>query len=227
MIEELGASGRSIVGPVFNKAMAGAVAMAEISASAGRIVASPTSGSAGTLPGTLFAVAERYASSREKQAEAYIVSALIGCLMSKECMFTGSGGGCMGEVGCAASMAAAGACYLAGGTPRQIVNAAAIALKNTFGLTCDPATPAVEVPCIKRNAMGAAVALMGAELALAGVESVIPMDDVIVAFRNIQDQLPVCMRAGANGGLPITKTGRKLQEEWNEMLSRMVRAEKK
>ncbi|MBQ6259783.1 MAG: L-serine ammonia-lyase, iron-sulfur-dependent, subunit alpha [Firmicutes bacterium] len=226
-IADLGASGRSICGPVFNSAMAKSVAMAEISASAGRIVASPTSGSAGTLPGTLFAAAERFGSTREEQAESYIVSALVGCLMSKECMFTGSGGGCMGEIGCAASMAAAGACYLAGGTPRQIVSAAAIALKNSFGLTCDPAASPVEVPCIKRNAMGAALAIMGAELGLAGVESVIPMDEVIVAFRNIQDQLPVCMRCGFDGGLSITKTGRRMQKEWAEMTAAMNRAEKK
>lgn len=132
----------------------------------------------------------------------------------------------MGEVGCAAAMAAAAACYLAGGTPSQIVNACAIALKNSFGLTCDPAAPPVEIPCIKRNAMGAALALMGAELGLAGVESAVPMDDVIVAFRNIQDNLPVCMRAGGNGGLSMTATGRRMQKEWNEKVASMVRAER-
>ncbi len=225
-LAELGASGRSICGPVFNSAMAKSLAMAEISASAGRIVASPTSGSAGTLPGTVFAAAERFGSSREEQAKAYAVAALMGCLMSKECMFTGSGGGCMGEIGCAAAMAAAAACYLAGGTPTQIVNACAIALKNSFGLTCDPAAPPVEIPCIKRNAMGAALALMGAELGLAGVESAVPMDDVIIAFRNIQDNLPVCMRAGGNGGLSMTATGRRMQKEWNEKVASMVRAER-
>ncbi len=216
-VQRLGERGKSVAGSVFNAAMRDALAVSEVAASAGRIVAAPTSGAAGTLPGTLFAIAENYSVHREKLAEAFIVAGLLGCLMSKECMFTGSGGGCMGEIGAAASMAAGAAVYLMGGTPAQIVDASAIAMKNCFGLSCDqPASP-VEVPCIKRNAMGAAVALMGAELALAGVTSVIPMDEVIVAFRSIQDHLPVCMRAGFNGGLSVTETGIRLRKEWNAM----------
>ncbi len=225
-VADFGKSGRSICGPVFNAALAKAMAMNEIGASAGRIVATPTSGSSGTLPGTLFAVAERYQSSRQQLAESYVVAALLGCLMSKHCIYSGSAGGCMGEVGAAAAMAAGGAAYLAGGTPAEIINACAIALKNSFGLTCDQPVAPVEIPCIKRNAMGASLALMGAELALAGVESYIPMDDVIIAFRNVQDNLPGCLRNDFTGGLAVTDTAKRMQAQWKEKLAAM-NAEKK
>lgn len=174
MVEQWRQSGKSIVGDVFNDAVAGALSMAEVSASAGRVVAVPTSGSAGGLPGALFATAKRFGSSREKLAEAFLVSAAVGVLAGNRCSFSGSIGGCQAEIGIGAGMGAAGAVYLADGSAEAACHGFCFAIKETLGLVCDPLAGPVEVPCIKRNAMGAVVALMGAEMALAGVRSVAP-----------------------------------------------------
>ncbi|MDR1765829.1 MAG: L-serine ammonia-lyase, iron-sulfur-dependent, subunit alpha [Lachnospiraceae bacterium] len=212
-------SPRSIVGGVFADAMAGALAMAEVSASAGRIVAVPTSGSAGGLPGTLFAVAKRFGSSKQELVHAFLVSAAVGAIIGNSCSFSGSIGGCQSEIGIGAGMAAAGACYLAGGSPESMVHATALAIKNTLGLICDPLAPPVEIPCIKRNAFGASTALMAAEMALAGIRSAVPPDEVVIALRDTQMRLPTELKGACVGGLAAAPCARTYQARWQEKLS--------
>ena len=218
MMDDWGKSGNSIVGSVFNDAIAGALAMAEVNACGGRIVAVPTAGSAGGLPGTLFAVAKRYNSSREQLAEAFLVAAAVGAVIGRSCSFSGSIGGCQAEVGVGAGMAAAGACYLAGANAETAIHAASLAIKNSLGLVCDPLAGPVEVPCIKRNAMGASVALMGAEMALAGIRSVVPPDEVIVALKDTQDRIPTELRGACIGGLAAAPIAKSLQDMWQKKL---------
>ncbi len=204
--------------------MAGALAMAEISASAGRVVAVPTSGSAGGLPGALFAVAKRFNAPREKLAEAFLVAATVGMLTGNLCSFSGSIGGCQSEVGIGAGMGAAGAVYLADGTAEQACHGFCFAIKETLGLVCDPIAGPVEVPCIKRNAMGAAVAIMGAEMALAGVRSVIPPDQVVLALQDVQQRMPTELRAACVGGLACVPLAKELRQVWEDKLAGMGEA---
>ncbi len=219
MVEQWRQSGKSIVGDVFNDAVAGALSMAEVSASAGRVVAVPTSGSAGGLPGALFATAKRFGSSREKLAEAFLVSAAVGVLAGNRCSFSGSIGGCQAEIGIGAGMGAAGAVYLAGGSAEAACHGFCFAIKETLGLVCDPLAGPVEVPCIKRNAMGAVVALMGAEMALAGVRSVVPPDQVLTALRDVQDRMPTELRGACVGGLAASPIAKELQQMWATKLA--------
>lgn len=221
MVDQWGKSGKSIAGGVFNDAMAGALAMAEISASAGRVVAVPTSGSAGGLPGALFAVAKRFQAPREKLAEAFLVSAAVGMITGNKCSFSGSIGGCQAEVGIGAGMAAAGCVYLADGNAEQACHGFSFAVKETLGLICDPVAGPVEVPCIKRNAMGAVVGIMGAEMALAGVRSVIPPDQVVTALKDVQDRLPTELRGSCVGGLAAAPIAKDLQQMWANKLTAM------
>ena len=213
----------SICGYTFNVALARAIAMAEVNASAGRVVAVPTAGSAGTLPGTLFTVAERYKRDRRKLAEAFLVAAAIGVVVGNSASFSGGTTGCQSEVGVGACMAAGGSAYLAGADPEAVVHASALALKNVFGLSCDcPASP-VEIPCIKRNAMGVSVALMAAELALSGVRSVLPPDDIVYAFADTQRWMPTELCNADIGGLAAAPYARVLKEKWNRRLEEIKR----
>ena len=218
MVSQWGKSGQSLTGEVFNEALANSLALAERSASSGRVVAAPTSGAAGTLPGTLFAVAHRCGADRKTLAEAFLVSALLGILIGKDGSFAGSVAGCQVEIGVGAAMAAGASAWLAGGSPEQVVNASVIALANCFGLTCDQPVSPVEVPCIKRNAMGASVALMGAELSLAGVRSAMPADDVVVGFLDIQRRMPEGTKGGCLGGLATAPYAAEMRKKWEEIL---------
>lgn len=210
--------GRSLTGEVLPMAMARALAMAEVSASGGLLVAVPTSGSAGTLPGTLFTVAQRVGAPRQQLAQAFLVAAAIGVVIGHECCFSGSTGGCQAEIGIGSAMAAGASVWLAGGSDEAVCHAAALAIKNTLGLVCDPPAPPVEVPCIKRNAMGAAVALMAAEMALAGIRSVVPPDDVVLALKDVQQRLPAELRCTCTGGLAAALGARALQQQWQRRL---------
>lgn len=215
-----GTGGGSLAGPVVNEAMANALALAERSASSGRVVAAPTSGAAGALPGTLYAVARHLQKSDTELAEAFLVSALLGILIGEKGSFAGSVAGCQVEIGIGAAMAAGASVFLAGGSAEQVVDAAMISLSNCFGLTCDqPASP-VEVPCIKRNAFGASTAIMGAELALAGVKSAMPADDVIAGFLDIQRRMPEGTHGGCMGGLAVSPYAAKMRRKWDEIRSR-------
>lgn len=210
-------SGHTLMGEGFNLAMARAVMLAEMNGAMGKIVAAPTGGAAGTLPAVLLTVAERLNCSEAQLAQAFLVAAAIGVVIGNQASFSGAVGGCQGEIGIAAAMAAGGAAWLGQGSAATVINAAVLALKNVLGLTCDPPASPVEVPCIKRNAMGAAVGLMGAELALAGINSVIDPDDVVLALVDTQRRLPSELK-GSCGGLAATTSGAGLRQAWTRKL---------
>ncbi|MCL2826880.1 MAG: L-serine ammonia-lyase, iron-sulfur-dependent, subunit alpha [Eggerthellaceae bacterium] len=202
--------GVSLLGETGNKAAARAIAIAEHNAAMGRVVAAPTAGACGVLPAVLFTVGELLGSSDEEALDAFFCAAGVGMVAAERATISGAEGGCQAEIGTAAAMAAAAAVELAGGTPAMSAHGAALALKNLLGLVCDPVGGRVEVPCIKRNAIGALVALTAAEMALAGIESLIPFDEVIDAMASIGRLIPCSLRETAEGGLAATPTGRKL-----------------
>ena len=211
-------SGRTLLGETFSMAIARALSMAEISASAGLLVAVPTSGSAGTLPGVLFTVAQQLHKDETALAESFLVAAAVGMVVGNTCSFSGSIGGCQAEIGIGAGMAAGGAVWLAGGSPEAVAHGAALAIKNTLGLICDPPASPVEVPCIKRNAMGVSVAMMAAEMSLAGIRSVMPPDDVVAALKDTQERLPTELRGACVGGLAAAPYAKVLQAKWQKKL---------
>lgn len=201
-------------------ALAGALAVAEVNASMGRIVAAPTAGASGVVPGVIASVAERTGASREAQVEALACAAAIGAIIAARATLSGAEGGCQAEVGAGSAMAAAAAVQLAGGTPEQAGHAASIALQGQLGLVCDPIGGLVEVPCVFRNVTGAAVALAAAETALAGVVFPVPLDEVADAMAAVGRRLPPSLRETARGGLAVTPTGLRLAAQGSERTHR-------
>lgn len=199
-----------LAGKDFTSAVAAALAVAEVNASMGRVVAAPTGGASGVLPGVLLTVAKRNGAARERVALALAGAGGIGVIIAAKASLSGAASGCQAEVGSGAAMAAAAAVEIAGGTPEQAGHAASLALQGLLGLVCDPVGGLVEVPCVVRNATGAAVALAAAEMALAGVEFPIPFDEVAATMGSIGRSLPAALRETALGGLAITPTGRRL-----------------
>ncbi|MGI1659157.1 MAG: L-serine ammonia-lyase, iron-sulfur-dependent, subunit alpha [Desulfitobacterium sp.] len=207
-------SGRSLIGDRVNGAIARALAVVEVNASMGKIVAAPTAGSCGVLPAVLLTAEEALQSSEEEVVMALFCAAGIGMIIADRANVSGAEGGCQAEIGSAAGMAAAAAVELAGGGPAACAHAAAIAMKSFLGLVCDPVAGLVEVPCVKRNATAATVALAAAEMALAGIESAIPLDEVIDAMNEIGKSMPCSLRETAQGGLAITPTGQRIQADF-------------
>jgi L-serine dehydratase len=207
-------AGRLVSGRVLPLAVARAIASMEVNAAMGRVVAAPTAGSCGVLPGVLSAVAEERGSGESDVIAALLVASIYGVLIARVAPVSGTLGGCQSEVGVASAMAAAGLVQLAGGSPEQTAQAMALALKSILGLACDPVAGPVEVPCIKRNAIGVANALAAADMGLAGIESVIPPDEVILALRNVQALMPMELRDTTLGGLGITPTAQRLTAQW-------------
>ena len=205
--------GNTIAGPFFGKAMVKAIAVAQTNACMGRIVASPTAGSCGILPSALLTLQEERNIPDKDLIMALFTASAIGIVIATNASVAGAAGGCQAECGAASAMAAAALVELCGGTPKQCEHACAIALKNILGLACDPVAGLVEIPCIKRNAGGVGNALVAAELALAGVESHIPADEVIVAMKKIGDLMSPTLKETAEGGLAVTPTGKKLCEK--------------
>lgn len=205
--------GKTLTDPMFLRAICYAMATNEVNASMGVICATPTAGSSGTLPGVLFALRDEHGYSEEAIIDAMFTAGAVGYVIANNAMISGAAGGCQAEVGSAAAMAAAAAVELAGGTPAQAAEALAIALKDLLGLTCDPVAGLVEVPCVKRNAGGASIALMAAEMALAGVCSRIPADEVISAMYQVGLALPESLRETARGGLAMTETGKRWRKK--------------
>ncbi len=189
-----------------------ALGVAAVNASMGKIVAAPTAGSCGILPAVLFAVAQKTGKGENEIIKSLFTAAGIGLVIDEIASTSGAQGGCQVECGAATCMAAAAAVEMAGGTPRQSVNAGAIALKNVMGLVCDPVAGLVEIPCIKRNAAGAAIALLSADISLAGIESKIPIDEVIGAMKEVAGMMPEALRETAEGGLANTPTARRIEE---------------
>jgi L-serine dehydratase len=206
-------SGRALSGTILLDAVSKAVATNEVNAAMGIICATPTAGSAGVVPGTLFAIKEQLKPSRQEMIEFLFTSAAFGFVVANNASISGAAGGCQAEVGSASGMAAAAIVEMAGGTPKQAAEAMAITLKNMLGLVCDPVAGLVEVPCVKRNAMGASNAITAADMALAGISSKIPCDEVIHAMFLIGQAMPSSLKETAEGGLAATPTGRRLEQE--------------
>lgn len=213
-VEALRRVGKSLIGERVNGAIARALAVVEVNASMGKIVAAPTAGSCGVLPAVLLTVEEALNVSEEELVTALFTSAGIGMIIADRANVSGAEGGCQAEIGSAAGMAAAAAVELAGGSPKDTAHAAAIAMKSFLGLVCDPVAGLVEVPCVKRNATAATVALSAAEMVLAGIKSAIPLDEVIDAMNEIGKQMPCSLKETAQGGLAITPTGRRIQADF-------------
>lgn len=202
-----------LCGSFFTSALTRAIAVSEYNAAMGKIVAAPTAGSCGILPGAILTMMEARDLPEESAVKALFTAGAFGMVIAFRASIAGAEGGCQAECGSAAAMAAAALVEMAGGTPTMCAHACAMALKNQLGLVCDPIAGLVEVPCIKRNAGGVACALTAAELALAGVQSVIPADEVIDAMREVGDAMPCALRETAQGGLATTPTGIRLKQE--------------
>ncbi|TWT28154.1 L-serine ammonia-lyase, iron-sulfur-dependent, subunit alpha [Planomicrobium sp. CPCC 101110] len=211
LLQEYMAKGNSLSGDLLLDAVSKAVATNEVNAAMGTICATPTAGSAGVVPGTLFAVKNKLNPTREQMIRFLFTSGAFGFVVANNASISGAAGGCQAEVGSAAAMAAAAIVEMAGGTPQQSSEAFAITMKNMLGLVCDPVAGLVEVPCVKRNAMGAANSVVAADMALAGVKSRIPCDEVIGAMFEIGQSMPSALRETAKGGLAATPTGKWLE----------------
>jgi L-serine dehydratase len=200
-------------GTPFRDVLARALAVQEVNAAMGVIVAAPTAGGAGVLPAVLTGLAQARAIPDDAVVDALAVAGLIGAVVAERASLSGAEGGCQAETGAAAAMAAGAATEMLGGSPAQVGHATALALQGTLGLVCDPLGGLVELPCVFRNATGSAIALTGIELALAGVEFRIPVDEVIDVMGEIGASMDVRYRETAGGGLAATPTGRRLARE--------------
>lgn len=213
LMRKVSEAGESLTGPVISGALYRALAVSELNASMGRIVAAPTAGSCGILPAAVLTMqAERNLPERACVMSLFTASA-VGMVIARNACLAGAQGGCQAECGSAAAMAAAAVTELAGGTPQMIADAVAIALKNILGLVCDPVAGLVEIPCIKRNASGVAGAFVAAEMALAGIRSAIPADEVIWAMKKVGDSMAPSLKETAEGGLAATPTGQRLHKQ--------------
>ena len=203
----------NITGRIFVSALTKAIAVSETNACMGRIVAAPTAGSCGILPACLLTVLEEQDIPEDTAVRALFTASAVGMVIARNATIAGAEGGCQAECGSASAMAASALVELCGGTPRMAEHACAIALKNVLGLVCDPVAGLVEIPCIKRNAMGTANAFTAAEMALAGIESKIPADEVIWSMKKIGDSMHSDLKETARGGLAATPTGKIVTEK--------------
>ncbi|GAA6733666.1 L-serine ammonia-lyase, iron-sulfur-dependent, subunit alpha [Thermus oshimai] len=199
--------------PLLKRVQAYAMAVNEENARMGRIVAAPTAGSAGTLPGALLGVADHLGLPDEDLLMPMVLAAGVAKIINRQIYIAGATGGCQAEIGASTAMAAAAVTELLGGSPEACAHAAALALQNTLGLVCDPVGGFVEVPCVMRNGFYAVHAVSAASMALAGIRSVIPPDEVILAMAGIGRLLPLELKETGLGGLADTPTGRRLAEE--------------
>jgi len=193
-------------------ATAWAMAIGEYNSGMGLIVACPTAGSSGVLPAVLFKAKEILKKSDKDLINALIVAGAVGAIIGNQATLSGSEGGCQAEIGVASAMAAAAITYMAGGTHDQISNAIALTLKNVLGLVCDPVAGLVISPCIKRNAIGVVNAFLAAEMALSGVSSIIPADEIIGAMMKVGRKMAYELKETGKGGIAATKTGKKIKK---------------
>lgn len=206
-------SKKAVCGEFIGEVMAEALAMGESNVCMRRIVAAPTAGSCGVLPAVLIPYTKKHNVKEEKIIQSLYIFAGFGAVTASRASISGAEGGCQAEIGSASAMAAAALTYLIGGTSEQSAHAFAIALKSVLGLTCDPVAGLVEVPCIKRNVMGAVNAVTAADMAMAGLKSAIPADEVIDTMKEIGDNMSLKYRETSTGGLAVTKTGREIAEK--------------
>ena len=207
------ASGHTVCGPLVCDVIARALKMGESNACMGRIVAAPTAGACGVLPAVLLSYADARGADEDALVRALFVAAGVGQVVATRAFIAGAAGGCQAEIGTAAAMAAAALTDLCGGAPEAAAHAAAMALKNLLGLVCDPVAGLVEVPCVKRNVGGAMVALSAAEMALAGIRSAIPPDEVVDAMREVGEKMDASLRETGEGGLAATPCGRAARDK--------------
>ena len=200
-------AGKPLCGPFLSDVMAGALRMGECNACMKRIVAAPTAGACGVLPAILLPYARQFQAGADRLVESLYVASGFGMVIAARASISGAEGGCQAEIGSAAAMAAPALVHLQGGTPEQMANACAMAVKNLLGLVCDPVGGLVEVPCVKRNVIGAMDALSAAQMALAGIESRVPPDQVLDAMREVGQSLPHTLRETGKGGLAATPFG--------------------
>ncbi|SFR93816.1 L-serine ammonia-lyase, iron-sulfur-dependent, subunit alpha [Anaeromicropila populeti] len=211
------ARGSCVSGTFMGEVMERAIKMGESNACMRRIVAAPTAGSCGVLPAVLITCQKHFQLSDQKIAEALYVASGIGMVIAGRASISGAEGGCQAEIGSASAMAAGAVAYLKGGSSYMSAHACAIALKNLLGLTCDPVAGLVEIPCIKRNVIGAVNAISSADLALAGIESRIPPDEVIDAMGEIGRIMPKELKETGKGGLAVTPTGKKITDKLHKL----------
>ena len=196
-----------ITGGFLNRSIGRALAVSEYNAAMGKVVASPTAGSCGILPGTVVFLLEEGCCSQQEAVMALVTGGGHGRVIDHHPSIAGAQGGCQAECGSASAMAAAALVELCGGTPTQSAHACAMALKNQLGLVCDPVAGLVEIPCIKRNVSGVSIAFTAAEMALAGIESKIPVDECIQAMKSVGESMCSALKETALGGLATTPTG--------------------
>ena len=225
LLNEALRSGKVFLDPLTVKAELYALAVMGENSRMGVIVAAPTAGAGGVVPGMLLALEDERDVDPELTARAMVVAGGIGSIIALSANISGAAGGCQNEVGVASAMGAGAVAYAMKGTTHQVIHAAALALKNTLGLVCDPVGGLVEVPCVKRNALFAVHGLTAAQLALAGIDSVIPMDEIVEAMVRIGRSLPRGLRETAEGGLATTETGTAIANRLKEEANRR-RAEK-
>lgn len=206
-------SGKSLSDYTVLTAAKNAIAVNEYNAKMGLVCATPTAGSAGCLPAVLTSAIEKLELTETQQLDFLLTAGAFGLVIANNASISGAEGGCQAEVGSAAAMSAAALVLAAGGTPFQASQAICFVIKNMLGLICDPVAGLVEVPCVKRNAMGASYAFIAADMALAGIESKIPVDEVIDAMYQVGTSMPTAFRETAEGGLATTPTGHKLSKE--------------
>lgn len=209
--------GKLICGDFIGRVIERAIKMGESNACMKRIVAAPTAGSCGVLPAVFLTIQEEFSFTDDQMTEALFVAAGIGGVIAHRAFLAGAAGGCQAEVGSASSMAAGAIAYLKGADAVGISHAAAIAMKNLLGLACDPVAGLVEVPCVKRNVIGAVNAMTSCDMVLAGVRSKIPPDEVLDAMRAIGRSMPENIRETGTGGLADTPTGIKIRERIQDM----------
>ena len=205
------AAGKNICGPVFGNAMIMALAVSETNACMGKIVAAPTAGSCGILPAAILSVMNDRKIPEKDVVMSMFTASAIGLVAANKASIAGAQGGCQAECGVGSAMAAAAVTEMCGGTPQMVSDACAIAIKNILGLVCDPVAGLVEIPCIKRNAMGTANAFTAAELALAGITSAIPADETLWAMKKVGDSMSSALKETGEGGLAATPTGKRLK----------------
>lgn len=205
--------GKTICGDYIGQVIAQALEMGESNACMKCIVAAPTAGSCGVLPAVLLPYQAREGLDDDAMVRAMYIAGAIGQVVATKASIAGAAGGCQAEIGTASAMGAAALCYLGGGNAQAVCHAAAIAIKSMLGLVCDPIAGLVEVPCVKRNAAGAMIAMSSADMALAGIRSAVPPDEVILAMREVGDKMDVSLKETGVGGVAGTPFGQKIAEK--------------
>lgn len=212
-VNEYRKANKTICGDSVNIAISRALSSSEVNASMGRIVAAPTAGSCGILPAAIITAGEKIDASEEQLVNGLLTASGIGQIIAKNATLSGAEGGCQAECGSASAMAAAALVEMYGGSPAAAFHAATIAISNILGLVCDPVAGLVEVPCANRNAMGVVNAMLCADMALAGVTSIIPFDEIVEAMYKVGRLMPVAFKETALGGIAATPTALRLKSE--------------